>query len=170
MERSQITRSLILLSALVAALHAGCTNPFAPALRGVGEPLWTDASTVGGLLQNFVTAYELKDSLQYAELLHEDFQFQYYDPILQRPDGWYRETDLELTARVFHSFDRISLIWMNIPPGIDTVSVPDSLMEVRLRYQLLLGELSPLIGLARFTILKPSEDKFRILLWQDDDF
>ena len=59
---------------------------------------------MGGLLQNFATAYQLGDSLQYADLLDEQFQFQYYDPKLQRTDGWYRDTDLRATARMFRSF------------------------------------------------------------------
>jgi len=166
-EQSQVTRAIIgLLGA--ACLLVGCTNPFAPALRGSTGSLWTDASTVGGLLQNFATTYELGDSLQYADLLAEEFQFQYYDPLLQRTEGWYRETDLRATARMFHSFQSISLIWGGLTPGIDTVSVADSPVEVRVQYQLLLDELSPVIGFARFTVKKPAGERFRIVLWQDD--
>lgn len=167
MERSQVARALMAMCA-VALLAGSCANPFAPALRGSTGSLWTDATTVGGLLQNFVTAYELEDSLSYAELLAEDFQFQYYDPLLQRTEGWYRETDLRATSRMFHSFQNISLIWGGLTPGIDTVSTAETPVEVRLQYQLLLDELSPLIGFARFTLVKPSGGRYRIVLWQDD--
>ncbi len=143
-------------------------NPFAPALRGEGQSLWSDASTVGGLLKNFSTAYQLGDSLQYADLLSEQFQFQYYDPNLQRVEGWYRETDLVTTARMFRTFHNISLVWGGISPDIEAISTPDSLVEIRVQYQLTLDELSPLLGFARFSVLKPDGGKFRIELWQDE--
>jgi hypothetical protein len=166
-ERFQITGALI--AGLIGCLAwSGCANPFAPALRGGGAPLWTDATTVGELLQNFQTSYQLGDSLQYAELLSEDFQFQYYDPTLQRIEGWYRETDLRATSRLFRSFDNISLIWGGLSPAIEALATPDSLFEIRVQYQLVLDELSPVLGFARFTLLKPEGDRFRIVVWQDD--
>jgi hypothetical protein len=167
MERSEIARQVI-LSLLLAVSLAGCDNPFAPTLRGAAGSPFTDASTVGGLLQNFVTAYELRDSLRYAELLDADFQFQYYDPTLQRTDGWFRETDLRATARVFRSFQNITLIWGGLSADEEAISTPDVLVEVRVQYQLVLDELSPVIGFARFTLFKPAGDRFRIVLWQDD--
>jgi hypothetical protein len=146
----------------------GCTNPFAPTLRGSGAPLWTDASTVGELLQNFQTAYQLADSLQYAELLDEDFQFQYYDPILQRTEGWYRETDLRATSRLFRSFNNISLIWGGVSDSVKAIDAPETQFEIRVQYQLVLDDLTPLIGFARFQLYKEEGDRFRIVLWQDD--
>jgi hypothetical protein len=165
-ERSQIFRALIGTVA-VAWIGSGCANPFAPALRGTTGSLWTNASTVGKLLQNFTTAYEVRDSLEYSDLLADDFQFQYYDAQLQRTDGWYRETDLRTTARMFRSFDNIALIWGSLAPGVDTVSAEDTEVDVQVQYQLILDELSPVIGFAHFKLYKPTGDRFRILLWQD---
>jgi len=145
-----------------------CTNPFAPTLRGDAGTIWSDAQTVGGLLDNFVTSYELRDSLRYAELLDESFQFSYYDIDLQRQDGWLRETDLRTTARLFRVYDRISLIWAGISTETLALSASDSLIEFHAQYQLIIDNLNPLIGLARFTVYKPAEDRFRILYWQDD--
>ena len=167
MERFQIAGALI-GAGLLLTLAGSCANPFAPALRGSTASLWTDAATVGDMLKNFETAYRLGDSLQYAELLDEQFQFQYYDPNLQRTEGWYRETDLRATARMFRSFRNISLIWGGLPPEQESASTPDSLLEVRVQYQLILDDFSPLIGFARFTLFKRSADRFRILLWQED--
>ena len=167
MERSEIGRALTAIAALIF-LVAGCANPFAPTLRGTTGTLWTDASTVGKMLRNFTTAYELRDSLQYSDLLAEDFQFQYYDAQLQRTEGWYRETDLRATARMFRSFDNISLIWGTLPAEVDSFSLENSEVEVRVQYQLLLDELSPVIGFASFRLFKPAGDRFRIVLWRDD--
>jgi hypothetical protein len=166
-ERFQIPRPLIPLL-LLAVLGLGCVNPFAPALRGSTESLWTDASTVGGLLQNFVTSYQLGDSLQYADLLDEQFQFQYYDPNLQRTEGWYRDTDLRATARMFRSFHNVSLIWGGVSDSVAAIATEDTPVEIRVQYQLMLDELSQLIGFARFTVLKPAGGRFRILIWQDE--
>ncbi|MCB9367034.1 MAG: hypothetical protein H6506_02385 [Calditrichaeota bacterium] len=166
MERSQSARAAAL--ALLVWFAAGCSNPFAPALRGDAGTIWSDAQEVGGLLENFVTAYELKDSLRYAELLDESFQFSYFDLELQRQDGWFRESDLRSTARLFRAYDRISLIWSGIPTETLGLSTPDSLIEFRAQYQLVLDNLSPLIGFARFTVMKPADDRFRVLVWQEE--
>ncbi len=171
MERSestgQIKRHLYALG-IIVLLAVGCVNPFAPELRGPTGSLWSDASTIGGLLDNFKTAYELGDSLQYAHCLAENFQFQYFDYDLNRTESWYRETDLRATARMFRSFRHINLIWGETPPGIEDIATPDSLVEFHIRFQLLLDELTPLIGFAHFIVNKPTDDRFRVVLWQDD--
>jgi len=166
MERTQSAAVVTLIFAV--CLLSSCTNPFAPELRGDAGTIWSDAQSVGGLLDNFVTAYELQDSLRYAELLAESFQFAYFDLDLQRQDGWLRETDLQSTARLFRAYDRISLRWAGIPPEILSLTTPDSLIEFRAQYQLILDNLSPLLGFARFTVYKPADERFQILYWQDD--
>lgn len=166
MERSQSVGAIGL--AFAALLMGSCANPFAPALRGNATSVWTEAQTVGELLENFVTAYELKDSLRYAELLDESFQFMYYDFALSRDDGWFRETDLQTTARLFRAYSNISLVWGGVGDATLALSTPDSLIEFRASYQLYLDDTSPLIGFARFAVEKQSEDRFRILLWQEE--
>lgn len=154
--------------AALALVLAGCLNPFAPELRGPTGSLWSDAKTIGGLLGNFKTAYELGDSLQYAECLDDRFQFQYYDAELNRTESWLRETDLRATARLFRSFRHVNLIWGQAPPGIEEIATPDSLVEFHIPFQLLLDEISPVIGFAHFIVSKPAGEQFRIVLWQDD--
>lgn len=152
-----------------ALIWVGCLNPFAPELRR--EPtgsLWSDASTVGGLLQNFKTAYELGDSLQYAECLDENFQFQYFDTELNRTESWYRETDLRATVRLFRSFRHINLIWGQAPLGIEDSAISDVDVEFRIPFTLHLDQISPLVGFADFRVNKPAGERFRIVLWQDD--
>ena len=166
---SQIKRRLCALG-IIVLLAAGCVNPFAPELRGPTGSLWSDASTIGGLLDNFQTAYELGDSLQYAECLSENFQFQHFDYDLNRTESWYRETDLRATARMFRSFHSINLIWGEVldTTNIREISTPDSLVEFRIPFHLQLDELTLLIGFAHFIVNKPTGDRFRIVLWQDD--
>jgi hypothetical protein len=161
-------KSRIFILGILAFTLIGCLNPFAPELRGPTGSLWSDAATIGGLLQNFKTSYELQDSLGYAQCLDERFQFQYFDAELNRTESWYRETDLRVTARLFRSFQHINLIWGQAPYGVEETATPDSLVEFRIPFQLLLDELSPLVGFAHFTVNKPAGERFRIVLWQDD--
>ena len=168
MERIQVAGLAgSLIAALLVAL-AGCGNPFAPALRGSTTSLWTDASTVGGLLENFVTAYQLGDSLQYAALLDDQFQFRYYDVDLQRSEGWYRETELRTTARMFRTFENLSLIWGGLDSTALANAAADTPVEIRVHYTLVLDDISPLLGFARFTLYKPAGGRFRIVLWEDE--
>ena len=50
----------------------------------------------------------------------------------------------------------------------EAIAATDSVVEIRVQYQLILDEFSPLIGFARFTLYKRAGDRFRILLWQDE--
>ena len=92
----------------------------------------------------------------------------YYDFALQRDQGWFRETDLQTTARLFRAYSNISLIWGGVGDETLALSTPDSLIEFHARYQLYLDDPSPVLGFARFTVQKQSEDRFRILLWQEE--
>jgi hypothetical protein len=166
-ERPQVTRAIV-AGCTLALLLGSCANPFAPALRGEAESIWTESSTIGEMLQNFVTAYELRDSLRYAELLDESFQFRFFDVELDRYDGWFRETDLHSTSRLFHAYPNISLIWSGVSASTEALATPDSLIDFRVHYQLILENFTPLLGFARFTVIKPEGDRFRILLWQDE--
>jgi hypothetical protein len=168
-EQSEIIGQVTAILLVIALLICGCVNPFAPALRSGGSSTpWTEAQTVGELLQNFKLAYELGDSLQYADLLDDQFQFQYYDAELQRMEGWFRDTDLRATARMFRSFHNISLIWGELPDSVESLAAADSMIEIYPRYTLNLDELSALNGFAYFTLLKPASQRFRIVIWRDD--
>ncbi len=120
------------------------------------------------MLQNFATAYELRDSLRYAELLDESFQFIYYDADLGRNDGWFRETDLLSTSRLFRAYQNISLIWSGLDSTLEATSTSNTPIDFGVHYQLVLEDLTPLLGFARFTVIKPEGERFRILLWQDE--
>ncbi len=169
MERSKVTHALVAGACAVMLGLGGCANPFAPALRGSGESLWTDAGTVGDMLQNLVTAYEVRDSMQYADLLAPEFQFQYYDETLGRTDGWLRETELQTTARIFRAFSSINLDLFGLSSDLESIAAEDSVVQFQLTYRLSFDdELAAAAGFARFTLFKPAGDRFRIVLWQDE--
>jgi len=164
-KRLGIAGGLILLLGLLAV---GCRNPFAPELGISASSLWTDQSTVGGLLQNFRNAYNYADSLHYADCLSDDFTFFYYDPDENRFDQWYRETDLSTTGRLFRHFQSIRLTWGSVSDYIENFSREDSLLDFQVPFNLTLDDLAPLYGFAHFTVYRPSGGRFQILVWRDD--
>ncbi len=158
----------IIMIALTAVTAAGCLNPFAPAEGDVGGRIWSDQSTVGGLLDNFALAYDYRDSLRYADCLDESFVFNYYDVVNGRFDRWFRETDLKATGGLFRAFDNIDLEWNLVPEYVDTFSLPGQTLEFIVRFNLTLGGDVPLMGYAKFSTRKGDDGRFRILAWRDD--
>ncbi|MBU0509871.1 hypothetical protein KKH27_13695, partial [bacterium] len=75
---------------------------------------------------------------------------------------------LRATSRMFRSFQNISLVWGGVSDSVKAIDIPGSLFDVRVQYQLILDDLTPVIGFARFTLYKEEDDRFRIVLWQDD--
>jgi len=163
--RLGIVSGMILLAGL---LGLGCRNPFAPELGISASSLWTDQSTVGGLLQNFRNAYNFADSLHYADCLSDDFTFFYYDPDENRFDQWYRETDLTTTGRLFRHFQSIRLTWGSVSDYVENFSREDSLLDFQVPFNLTLDDLSPLYGFAHFSVYRPAGSGFQILVWRDD--
>ena len=164
----------------LALLLASCDNPFAPAL---GEPLsvWSDQSTVGGLLENFRSAYIHQDSLRYAECLAcPDYQFNYYNPETGEYEMMPRETDLVSTGRLFRHYQAVDLRWVGLGEELAALATPDSLINFTLLFELRLDQ-GVITGHANFTVVKaaPVDEfcqspifgqapVFRIIQWDDD--
>lgn len=170
-------RLLVLLPLL--ALAGSCRNPFAPEL---GDPrsVWSDQTTVGGLLENFRMAYIRQDSLRYAACLAcESYSFNYFDPELAEYSTMPREADLAATGRLFRHYDSVDLRWVGLSPALDTLSTPDSLIGFTVFFVLTL-DATWLDGHARFGVIRrsgggdpcgPAEGKapvFRIVQWDDN--
>jgi len=166
---------LYIIAFLFPLLFTGCLNPFAPELGDPSESIWTDQQTVGDLLDNFKNSYILRDSLRYSDLLADNFTFKYYDIENAREDQWGRDTDLKATGGLFRTFDQISLTWYAVAPIIREFAFEDSSLEFDVSFNLSLygssgGSAYDLYGLARFTVLKESGDKFRIITWKDNTY
>ncbi|NQU04523.1 MAG: hypothetical protein HQ568_00410 [Calditrichaeota bacterium] len=161
----------IILMFSLGFITAGCLNPFAPVEGDVGETVWSDQTTVRGLLDNFALSYDYRDSLRYSDCLDESFVFRYYDAENGYYDSWFRETDLKTTGGMFRAFDRINLEWNMIPDTVDNYDQaeqkPGSL-EFIVRFNLSLGNEAPLMGYAVFTTSMGVDSRFRIIEWRDD--
>ncbi len=174
------TRLLVAGLALLALLGLSCENPFAPPL---GDPtsLWTDQSTVGGLLENFRSAYIHRDSLRYAECLAcPDYQFNFFNTELGEYEMMPRETDLVSTGRLFRHYNEVDLRWVGLGEELAALETPDSLIHFTLLFELRLDQ-ELITGHANFTVVKAAqvvefcqspifadEPVFRIIQWDDD--
>lgn len=163
-----LSKLWLMLIFLILLPLAGCVNPFAPEEGGVSTDLWEPQITIGELLQNFQTAYALRDSLRYADLIAQDFVFQYFNVNEERYDQWFRDTELRTTGALLRSFDRIDLRWGPIPAAIDTFSRPDTTVEFTVNFTLTAGDFSPITGFARFQARAGDEGRFRLVQWRDD--
>ncbi len=150
-------------------LIAGCThNPFAPKLGDGQTGLWSDQSSVGGLLTNFVNSYVYRDSTRYSDCLSESFIFVYYDPDNGRFEQWYRITDLQTTGALLRSYEDIRLTLGSLPQELLNFKGADTVVSFQVSFNLELGGQLPVYGIARFETRKESDGKFRFTSWHDD--
>ncbi len=173
-QRDKALRGVSLLLMFVVALlfalaiFSGCLNPFAPEEAGLSSDIWDTQNTVGGLLRNFRTSYTLKDSLRYADLIADEFVFEYFDPNLGRYDQWYRDTELRTTGGLMRYVDHLDLRWGPLPADLDTFSRADTTVEFTVNFSLTAGDVAAVSGFARFQARAGHDGRFRLVLWRDD--
>jgi hypothetical protein len=158
---------------------SSCSNPFSPPL---GDPvsIWTDQTTVGGLLENFRLSYNRHDSLRYAECIAcPGYAFNYFDTDLGEYAWMPRELDLQTTGRLFSHYDEIDLRWFGIGDEVANISAMDSSLALTVFFELMLNT-EIVTGHARFQIRKElpllecespifgQKPVFRIQEWDDD--
>ena len=180
---SSLKQKLFIGAMLAAGLATwSCLNPFAPALDdgSLTADLITAQLTPEEVLTNFKYAYNFRDSLLYADVLDNEFVFQYFDPD-QGASGifvsWTRETDLRTTGRLLRTFDSINLEWLNtFNPRLDTLrgdngEIKSVLASLSKSFQLSLNSNSfsfSVSGFATFTMRQSKSDsKWRIVQWVD---
>ncbi|MBN1542451.1 hypothetical protein JW992_09920 [candidate division KSB1 bacterium] len=150
-----------------------CVNPFAPALERSAQNAFvlTEQQTPEAVLENFTYAYNLKDSLVYAELLDSSFVFVYFDPNLEtsgRFVSWNRDTDLKTTGRLFRTFQTITLTWNHTIYSLRDESTAELSKTLNLNLFGDDGDFN-LTGSAIFNFIKsPYDQKWRISRWKDE--
>jgi len=106
-------KTSILLSVFILCIFTSCINPFAPtAVDGdIDVPILGDQTTVEGFFQNFLYAYNLKDTVVYGNLLAADFIFVYmnYDKNIELSLS--RPEDMLTTHRLFNAAQNLDFIW-----------------------------------------------------------
>lgn len=155
----------------VALTLTNCINPFAPHLEeGDGTPsLLGDQRTIEGLFKNFEYAYNFRDTLIYANLLHPDFLFVYRDYDRGVDVSWGKTDEMRATSGLFRNTQDLDLTWNEIvyEKG-DSVSY-----EVIRSFTLVItfnaSDVISIDGRANFRLTRPSPDSlWRILYWRDE--
>ncbi len=166
--------SLLFLVAIVLPLiFLGCFNPFAPELDEDFDlsNLITEQQSPEEVLSNFRTAYTLKDSLLYSDVIDESFIFEFFDPGQQATGGlttWGRDVDLQTTGRLLREFDVVDLVWLNTL--FEESQGPFERRFVRFNLSLFGSDFNFILtGTAIFTFkLDEEDDKWRIVRWKDE--
>ena len=157
---------------LIAAVLAGCTNPFAPRL----EPNLTpnsnalgDQRTVEGVFQNLRYAFNYRDTLIYGNLLHPDFQFRYYNTDRATDVIFNRDEEMRITYNLFKGADQLDLQWNEvlIQEG-DSVQMTVT-RSYHLRLALQANEVFRVDGRATLRLVRQTpNDVWLIRTWRDE--
>ena len=187
MKKRIIKIVLLFIAMFMVLLVFGCKNMFAPTLGDLdgGNSIYRmDQASPADVLHNFKYSYIYRDSLMYANLIDSEFVFVYYQPSDESGtghyDSWMRSVELKTTGRFLNAFNYIDLIWQTTldstfyeMDGEDIFSERDTLYEeaniadISKSYQLTLGDYTTLIGDVAFRFRKGSDEKWRILRWED---
>ena len=168
------SRSTIMLSGIVLMLTVPACNPFAPALDEVptdqnellGNPVY-----VRGFFDRFRSAYQLRDSTLYGQLLSPQFKFTYRDFAANLDRSWTRDVDANTTYRLFRAARSINLQWTQYLPNSDTLA-SDTLASVERSFLLTIeqrdDERFSGTGTARLVLVRKNRnDPWRMRSWYD---
>lgn len=146
-----------------------CLNPFAPRLDNSPATAACDPTIWSGVFQCFQKAYSSRDTTLYGSLLAGDFTFVYRDYEQGIDVTWGRDEELRTTYGLFHTAQRLDLIWNNI---ISTSADSTRLNIVR-GFNLTIvfnpSDIERVDGYANLTLERSrNTDPWRIVRWRDE--
>lgn len=159
---------------LMAAMLAGCDNPFAPKLNTAvsdSESILGDQRTIEGVYQNFQLAYRDKDTTIYGQLLAPNFIFVYRDYEKGVDVFWGRDEDIRTTHGLFQNVQALHLIWnTTIKSTIDADSLSASFIRnFNLTVTFSADDIVRVAGYASWTLeRKHKDDVWHITRWRDE--
>jgi hypothetical protein len=91
-------------------------NPFAPEEdNSLGGSLSSDQKNIDGVFENLKYAYTVCDTAKYGQLFDGNFTFLYPDYDRGGAEiSWGRDEEMRTAYGLFHSVQRLDLIWNNI--------------------------------------------------------
>ncbi|UOG76897.1 hypothetical protein MTX78_09920 [Hymenobacter tibetensis] len=157
----------------VGALLAGC-NPFAPGLDDMpADPnqLLGNPVTVRGFFNRFRSAYQLRDSTLYGQLLDKQFSFTFRDFAANVDRTWNRDVEISTTYKLFRASRTANLQWTQYLPTTDTL-FSDTLVYVDRAFQLSIEQVDNQqytgSGSARLVLVRKQKgDPWRMRSWYD---
>ncbi|MBD2717001.1 hypothetical protein KBK19_18290 [Microvirga sp. STR05] len=157
----------------VGAVLAGC-NPFAPGLDDMPtdpNQLLGNPVTVRGFFDRFRSAYQLRDSTLYGQLLDRRFTFTYRDFAANVDRTWNRDVEISTTYKLFRAARTANLQWTQYLPTTDTL-FSDTLVYVERSFQLSIEQRDNQqfqgAGSARLVLVRKQKgDPWRMRSWYD---
>jgi hypothetical protein len=148
--------------AFVILFAASCTNPFAPKLQdelGKEQTDLGDQRTVEGVFKNIRYSYTYKDTSIYGSLLHQEFQFRYYNTEQATDAVFNRDEEMRINYNLFRNADQLDIQWNDI---IDVTRA------YNLKLILQQGEVFRVDGRARLRLTRKNQtEKWLIKIWYD---
>ncbi len=165
--------SVLVLAAGALLAAPGC-NPFAPALDEMPtdqNQLLGNPTTVRGFFDRFRSAYQLRDSTLYGQLLTRTFLFTYRDFGANVDRSWNRDVDANATYRLFRAARSANLQWTQFLPATDTLA-SDTLAYVERSFLLTIeqrdDERYSGAGTARVVLVRKNRNEpWRMRSWYD---
>lgn len=159
---------------LAAATALAACNPFAPALDDLPtdpNKLLGNPATVRGFFERFRSAYQLRDSTLYGQLLDRRFTFTFRDFTANVDRTWNRDVEIATTYRLFRAARTANLQWTQYLPTSDTL-YSDTLVYVERAFQLSLEQRDNQqyagVGSARLVLVrKRPGEPWRMRSWYD---
>ena len=157
----------------VGAVLAGC-NPFAPGLDDMPtdpNQLLGNPVTVRGFFDRFRSAYQLRDSTLYGQLLDRRFTFTYRDFAANVDRTWNRDVEISTTYKLFRAARTANLQWTQYLPTTDTL-FSDTLVYGERSFQLSIEQRDNQqfqgAGSARLVLVRKQKgDPWRMRSWYD---
>ena len=164
-----------LISAVLLVLAAslwGC-NPFAPGLDdAVTDPnkLLGDRTKIDGFFDWFRSAYQLRDSTLYGQIVAPGFTFTYFDFRNNTEVKWTRDVEMNATHKLFRNVRSTTLQW-NQYIVADT-ALSDTLAVVERAFNLSINQDDATVyqgvGSARLVLVRKRKgDPWKMRSWYD---
>ena len=169
----KIFKKQVIIFSIIFSIFAinSCVNPFAPAkIDGYLDlPQLGDQKTIDGFFQNFLYAYNFKDTVVYSRLLAENFVFEYrnYEKGLEL--RFSRSEDMLTTYRLFSAAQNLDFVWNEI-----VLQSGDDLYQTIMRSFNLTIVFSPtyierVVGRVNFIIRRADSDSdWKLEYWYDE--
>ncbi|MBL0331723.1 MAG: hypothetical protein IPP08_11125 [Chlorobiota bacterium] len=157
--------------AFVILFAASCTNPFAPKLQdelGKEQTDLGDQRTVEGVFKNIRYSYTYKDTSIYGSLLHQEFQFRYYNTEQATDAVFNRDEEMRINYNLFRNADQLDIQWNDIQSQEGDTSFIDVTRAYNLKLILQQGEVFRVDGRARLRLTRKNQtEKWLIKIWYD---
>jgi hypothetical protein len=169
MNKRKIVVFIAIASMLLAT--ASCINPFAPAMSesDVLTSSLGNQKTIDGFFQNFLYAYNMKDTVVYSNLLSDDFVFSYrnYEEGIDR--SFSKPEDVLTTYRLFNAAQNLRFVWNEIlsESGSDTNRTITRSFNLTITFSA--TDVATVYGKVFFIVKRNSvEDDWLLSFWQDE--